>query len=53
MITLIGLMFDEEQFLADVFCLKSFTIKPGAPSWDSTAWEAGRDFQMKYGFLVC
>lgn len=42
---------DEEEFLKDLFGMQSFTIKPGRPGWDPTAWIIGRDFSQKWGFL--
>ncbi|KIW31947.1 uncharacterized protein PV07_03533 [Cladophialophora immunda] len=50
MITLMGII-DEEEFLADLFCLTSFTLNPGAASWDPTAWKIGKDFSAKWGYL--
>lgn len=50
MITLLGLI-DEEGFLADLFCLTSFTIRNGAPSWDPSAWKIGPEFSAKWGYL--
>ncbi|RVX67911.1 hypothetical protein B0A52_08516 [Exophiala mesophila] len=50
MITLMGII-DEEEFFADLFCLDSFEIKPGAPAWDPTSWKIGKDFGKKWGYL--
>lgn len=50
MIVLLGVI-DEEEFLADLFCLTSFTIEPGAPSWDPGAWKIGEEFSAKWGYL--
>ena len=50
MITLMGII-DEEEFMGDLFCLTSFTLDPGAPSWDPKAWKIGKDFSAKWGYL--
>ncbi|KIW95183.1 uncharacterized protein Z519_03767 [Cladophialophora bantiana CBS 173.52] len=50
MITLMGII-NEEEFLADLFCLTSFTLNPGAASWDPTAWKIGKEFSAKWGYL--
>jgi hypothetical protein len=50
MITLLGLV-NEEDFLADLFCLSSFTIRAGGASWDPESWTIGREFESKWGFL--
>lgn len=50
MITLLGII-NEEEFLADLFCLTSFTLDPGAAPWDPAAWKIGRDFSEKWGYL--
>lgn len=50
MISLLGII-DEEEFLADLFGLTSFTIESGAASWDPSAWKIGREFSAKWGYL--
>jgi len=50
MITLLSTI-DEEDFLADLFCLTSFTIESGAPSWDPRAWKVGEEFSAKWSYL--
>ncbi|KAK5190671.1 hypothetical protein LTR99_003411 [Exophiala xenobiotica] len=50
MITLLSII-DEEEFLADLFCLTSFTIEPGAASWDPKAWKISKEFGAKWGYL--
>lgn len=50
MITLMGII-NEEEFLADLFCLTSFTLDPGAASWDPAAWKIGKEFSAKWGYL--
>lgn len=49
-IILIGII-DEEEFLRDFFCMKSFEIETGGQSWDPKAWKIGRDFGRKWGYL--
>jgi hypothetical protein len=44
-------IFHEEEFLADLFNMHSFDIKPGRPGWDPSAWIIGRQFSQKWGFL--
>ena len=50
MITLLSII-DEEEFLGDLFCLTSFTVEPGAASWDPTAWKISKEFGAKWGYL--
>lgn len=50
MITLMSII-DEEEFLADLFCLTSFSVRPGAAPWDPKAWKIGQDFSAKWGYL--
>lgn len=50
MITLLGII-NEEEFLSDLFCLTSFCLEPGAPSWDPASWKIGREFSEKWGYL--
>jgi hypothetical protein len=50
MIQLLSII-DEEEFLADLFCLTSFAIEPGAPSWDPCAWKIGEEFSAKWSYL--
>lgn len=50
MITLLSVI-DEEEFLADLFCMTSFTVDNGAASWDPGAWKIGKDFSAKWGYL--
>ncbi|ETN39820.1 uncharacterized protein HMPREF1541_06046 [Cyphellophora europaea CBS 101466] len=44
-------IFNEEEFLCDLFNMHSFDIKPGGACWDPSAWIIGRDFSKKWGFL--
>ena len=44
-------LFDEEAFLSDLFSMESFSLKPGRPGWDPTAWYIGKRFAEKWGFL--
>ena len=50
MITLLSVI-DEEEFLADLFCMTSFTVDDGGASWDPRAWKIGKDFSAKWGYL--
>lgn len=50
MISMAGI-FDEEDFLADIFEMESLHIKPGAASWDPEAWTLGLAFSGKWGYL--
>jgi len=50
MINMISII-DEDEFLQDLFCMTSFTVKPGAASWDPTAWSIGSEFSQKWGYL--
>ncbi|OAP60783.1 hypothetical protein AYL99_05785 [Fonsecaea erecta] len=50
MITLMSII-DEEEFVADLFTLTSFTLESGAPSWDPRAWKIGKEFSAKWGYL--
>ena len=43
---------NEEEFLADMFNMGSFDIKPGRPGWDPDAWVINRNFASKWGFLL-
>jgi hypothetical protein len=42
---------DEEEFERDLFTKPSFFIRPGAASWDPTAWKMENSFAQKWGFL--
>ncbi|KIV79893.1 hypothetical protein PV11_07434 [Exophiala sideris] len=50
MITLLSVI-DEEEFMADLFCMTSFTVDAGAASWDPRAWRIGKEFSAKWGYL--
>jgi Domain of unknown function (DUF3425) len=50
MITLSG-VFNEEDFLEDLFKQPSFTLKPGGLSWDPAAWKIAQEFGTKWGYL--
>jgi hypothetical protein len=50
MITLLSII-NEEEFLADLFCLTSFTLEPGTASWDPRGWKIGKEFSEKWGYL--
>jgi hypothetical protein len=50
MITVMSLI-DEDEFLRDLFCMTSFTIRPGAAPGDPTAWKIGKEFSTKWGYL--
>ncbi|OAL20160.1 hypothetical protein AYO22_09132 [Fonsecaea multimorphosa] len=50
LITLMSII-DEEEFIADLFCLTSFTLDPGAAPWDPKAWKIGKEFSAKWGYL--
>jgi len=42
---------DEEEFLADLFIIPSFTILPGRACWDPRGWRMERGFAEKWGYL--
>ena len=42
---------DEDEFSRDLFTMPSFSITPGAPSWDPLAWKMEKPFADKWGFL--
>lgn len=42
---------NEEEFSCDLFTKPSFSIKPGAATWDPRAWKVDKDFADKWGFL--
>ena len=42
---------DEEELTGDLFTMPSFSITPGAPSWDPRAWKIEKFFADKWGFL--
>lgn len=44
-------LIDEEEFLADLFNLKSFEIREGGCSWDPALWKIGEDFEARWGYL--
>jgi hypothetical protein len=50
---MIGLnrIFNEEEFLRDLFNMHSFTIKSGGAFWDPRSWVIGRQFSEKWGYL--
>lgn len=50
MISLSGI-FDEEEFVRDVFCMPSFEIVPGKAPWDASAWKITEGFIEKWGIL--
>jgi len=50
MITLMGIII-EEEFLADLFCSTSFSLKPDGAPWDPNAWIIGKEFSQKWGYL--
>jgi len=51
MISLTGLL-DEEDFIADLFSMTSFTLTPGGASWDPEAWKMSDEFGAKWGYLL-
>ncbi|KIW09823.1 hypothetical protein PV08_11924 [Exophiala spinifera] len=44
-------MFDEEEFLNDMFQMSTFDILPDSVSWDPNAWIMTQSFEEKWGFL--
>lgn len=50
MISLSG-VFDEEDFLEDLFKQYSFILIPGGLSYDPGAWRIGKEFAFKWGYL--
>lgn len=42
---------NSEDFLGDMFTTTSFTITPGAVSWDPKAWHVGPQFKRKWNYL--
>jgi len=51
MISLTGLL-DEEDFIADLFSMASFTLTPGGASWDPEVWNISEEFGAKWGYLL-
>jgi len=43
--------FDEDEFFADIFTGESFTVAPGALSWDPAGWKMAEGFRSKWGHL--
>ena len=41
---------DEEEISHDLFTMPSFSITPGAASWDPAAWKIEKPFADKWGF---
>jgi hypothetical protein len=50
---ILGTMIDDEEFVADLFTMPTFKIKPGSPSWDPMAWSVEKEFADKWGYLLC
>lgn len=50
LITLMNII-DQEEFFADLFCLNSFELEPGAAPWDPETWKIGDEFSKKWGYL--
>ena len=46
-----SMLIDTEDFLSDLFNLRSFAIIPGGQSWDPSAWRIGPEFDSKWGYL--
>jgi Domain of unknown function (DUF3425) len=44
-------IFDENDFTRDLFTTPSFSITPGAATWDPRAWKIEKPFADKWGFL--
>lgn len=44
-------MFDEEEFLNDLYQTNTFTILSESVSWDPGAWIMTKSFEEKWGFL--
>lgn len=42
---------DEDDLVKDIFMGPSFTIAPGASSWDPRGWKIENSFAEKWGFL--
>lgn len=42
---------NSEDFLGDMFTTVSFTITPGAVSWDPEAWHVSAHFKRKWSYL--
>lgn len=42
---------NSEEFLADIFTTSTFTIIPGATSWDACAWHVCQAFKRKWSCL--
>ena len=43
--------FEEEDLLFDIFNMEAFTLRPGAHVCDPTAYEIGKEFGDKWGYL--
>lgn len=44
-------IFNEEEFLRDLFNMHSFTIKAGGAFWNPGSWIVGKEFSQKWGYL--
>lgn len=44
-------IFNEEDFLDDLFNMYSFEVRPGKDCWDPSAWKMGKGFAQKWGYL--
>jgi hypothetical protein len=47
----LGCMISEDDFSQDLFLRPSFSITPGAATWDPRAWKIEKPFAAKWGFL--
>lgn len=47
----LGGIFDEEDFIADLFLQDSFQLRPEGKSWDPLDWKVGSGFMKKWGYL--
>lgn len=45
-------LFDEEDFIRDLFCMESFRIEPGGDAWNPNSWTVCEPFATKWGFLL-
>jgi hypothetical protein len=51
LITVFG-MLDDEEIIADLFTMPSFSITPGLACWDPRAWKIEKPFADKWGYLL-
>ena len=44
-------VFNEEDFLDELFKRDSFIVKPSGVSWDPASWKIAKDFATRWAYL--